>query len=252
MDSFFPFLQTHLLQFLFTCIIAFAAAVMGGISGFGTGLILPVFLSPVVGVANVIPVMAVAMLLNNGSRALAFREAIKWDHVRRLLVFGLPGCALGAYGYTLLKADWIAFALGCFLLLSLPLRRRLRRAAFQLRAPGEIFAGGLFGVINGGMTGTGVFLISLLLAAGVQGAALIATDAILAVIMSAVKVVLFGRFASLDLLMLCIGLLVGAATIPGAYLARYCMGKISLRVHAWLMEGIVLVGAMTFLWQAFH
>jgi len=25
-----------------------------------------------------------------------------------------------------------------------------------------------------------------------------------------------------------------------------------LRVHAWLMEGIVPVGAMTFLWQAFN
>ena len=51
-------------QIVAACLAAFGASILGGLSGFGTGLVLPVFLVPLVGVANVIPVMAVAMLLN--------------------------------------------------------------------------------------------------------------------------------------------------------------------------------------------
>ena len=31
------------------CLVAFAASILGGLSGFGTGLVLPVFLVPLVG-----------------------------------------------------------------------------------------------------------------------------------------------------------------------------------------------------------
>ena len=50
------------LQLALACSVAFSASILGGLAGYGTGLILPVFLVPVVGVGNVIPVMAVAML----------------------------------------------------------------------------------------------------------------------------------------------------------------------------------------------
>ena len=81
--------------------VAFAASILGGLSGYGTGLVLPIFLAPVVGVANIVPVMAVGMAFNNASRVVAFRHSIEWPHVRRILVFGLPACAAGAYGYTM-------------------------------------------------------------------------------------------------------------------------------------------------------
>ena len=50
-----------------------------------------VYVAPVVGVANVIPVMALAMIFNNGSRVVAFRRDIRWAHVRRMLLrTGVP------------------------------------------------------------------------------------------------------------------------------------------------------------------
>ncbi|MBK9675200.1 MAG: hypothetical protein IPO82_08175 [Betaproteobacteria bacterium] len=48
------------------------------------------------------------------------------------------------------------------------------------------------------MTGTGVILISLLMASGVHGAGLIATDAIISAIMGLLKVAIFGSFDRLD------------------------------------------------------
>ena len=92
--SFFAWLPAAplLLQWLGVGIVAFVAAVLGGLAGYGTGLILPIALAPVIGVAHVIPVMAVAMMINNFSRVLAFRRDIQWPHVRRMLWLGLPTC----------------------------------------------------------------------------------------------------------------------------------------------------------------
>ena len=237
-------------QLALACFMALAASTLGGLSGFGTGLVLPVFLAPLVGIANVIPVMAVAMLLNNGSRIVAFWRDIQWLHVRRMLALGLPACAAGAYCYTLLSSQWIAALLGIFLLLSIPLRRVLRRAQFQFSRGAELGAGAFFGFIDGGMTGTGVILISILMSVGVAASALIASDAVVSVIMGVAKVALFGRLAALNLELALTGLLVGVFTAPGAFLARAILRRIPAGVHAWIMEAVVVAGAIGLLWHA--
>jgi uncharacterized membrane protein YfcA len=230
--------------------MALVASTLGGLSGFGTGLILPVFLVPLVGVAHVVPVMAVAMMLNNGSRVIAFWRDVQWRHVRRLLWLGLPACAAGAWGYTLLSARWIGVLLGSFLLLSIPLRRVLRRANFQFSAAAEVGAGAGFGFVNGGMTGTGVLLISILMSVGVAGSALVATDAVISVVMGLAKVLMFGRLAALDLELALTGLLVGAFTTPGAFLARALLQRMPARLHAGLMEAVVGIGALWLIGQS--
>lgn len=231
-------------------VVAFAASILGGLSGYGTGLVLPIFLAPVVGVANVIPVMAVGMTINNASRVVAFRTAIEWPHVKRILLFGLPACAAGAYGYTLLTGGTIALLIGTFLILCVPLRRWLVHANYSVGPGVERGAAAVFGFINGGMTGTGTVLIAILMAAGVQGPALIATDAVISFTMGVVKVALFGTFARLDAELALAGVLIGACTIPGAFVARWLLRRIPTRIHTAFMEVIVLVGGAGFLWRA--
>lgn len=237
-------------QLALACVVALAASTLGGLSGFGTGLVLPVFLVPLVGVAHVIPVMAVAMLLNNGSRVVAFWRDVQWTHVMRMLALGLPACAAGAYSYTLLSSKWIAALLGTFLLASVPLRRLLRRGRRHVSPAVEVVAGGGFGFVNGGMTGTGVILISLLMSVGVAGSALVATDAVISVIMGLAKVMLFGKLAALSLELALVGLLVGLFTAPGAFLARALLKRMPAGVHAWIMEAVVVAGAVALLWHA--
>lgn len=243
---------TPLLLWLGVGLVAFVAAVLGGLAGYGTGLILPIALAPVIGVANIIPVMAVAMMINNASRVAAFRREIKWPHVWRMLWLGLPACLLGAWGYTRLDARWIALLLGVFLLASIPLRRLLQRAQMQLGARGEVAAGGVFGVIEGGMTGTGVILISMLMAAGVQGAGLIATDAVISTVMSLAKVLLFGGAARLDAALAVTGVLIGLCTAPGAFVARAILVRMPQRLHLRIMEAVVVCGGLGFLWRAWR
>jgi len=231
--------------------VAFLAAVLGGLAGYGTGIIVPIFLAPVVGMANVVPVMAVGMLIANASRAMAFWRDIHWPHARRILFAGLPACVAGAYGYTRLDAQWVALLLGSFFVASVPLRRYLVRAGWRLGARGVTVAGAGFGFVNGAMTGVGLLLISTLMAAGVEGAALIGTDALVSVIMEVAKIALFGSAARLSAELVLAGLLIGACTAPGGFVARWMLARIPIRVHTAFMEVVVLAGGASFLWRAF-
>lgn len=230
--------------------VALAGSILGGLAGYGTGLVVPIFLAPVVGVANVVPVMAVGMVFANGSRVMAFWRDIHWPHARRILLFGLPACVAGAYGYTLLAPRWVALLLGAFFVASVPVRRLLARAGWRLEARGVTIAGAGFGFINGGMTGVGLLLISMLMAAGLQGAALIGTDAIVSVIMGFAKIALFGGVARLNLELATAGVLIGLCTAPGAFIARRLLVLVPLRVHTAFMDVVVLAGGASFLWRA--
>ena len=252
MDVLNPLVQAPLLQWLGVGVVAFLAAVLGGLAGYGTGLVLPIALAPVIGVAPIVPVMAVAMMINNASRVLAFRREIQWPHVRRMWLLGLPACLLGAWGYTRLDARWIALLLGVFLLASIPLRWWLQRSNMRLGSGGEMAAGGVFGIIEGGMTGTGVILISMLMAAGVQGAALIATDAVISTVMSLAKVLLFGSASRLDASLVITGALVGLCAAPGAFVARAILTRMPQRLHLRIMEAVVVCGGLGFLWRAWR
>lgn len=250
MDAAFQLADVGAAELALVGAVALAASILGGLSGYGTGLVLPIFLAPVVGVANVIPVMAVGMALNNASRVVAFRHWIEWLHVWRILLFGLPACAAGAYGYTLLAGRTVALLIGTFLIVSVPLRRWLVQASYGLGPRVEHGAGGVFGFINGGMTGTGTVLIAILMATGVQGPALIATDAIISLTMGVAKVAMFGTLARLDAQLALAGVLIGACTIPGAFVARWLLRRIPTRIHTAFMEAIVVAGGAGFLWRA--
>ncbi len=244
--------DAQLLPWLLVGAVAFAAAVLGGLAGYGTGLILPVVLAPLVGVINVVPVLALAMLMANASRVAAFWRDVHWLQVRRVLLLGVPACMAGAYAYTLLDARWIALLIGAFLLASIPLRRALARSNQTLGACGQVGAGAAYGGIDGAMTGTGVLLISLLMASGVQGAALIGTDAVISALLGVFKVAVFGGFDRLDGSLAIIGALVGLCTLPGAFVARRLLTLIPARVHAFAMEGVVVIGGAAFLWRAWQ
>ena len=99
-------------------------------------------------------------------------------------------------------------------------------------------------LVNGGVTGAGVILISILMSVGLAGSTLVATDAIVSVIMGLTKVLLFGGLAALNLDLALLGLLIGLFTAPGAFIARALLKLIPAGVHAWMMELVVVIGAV--------
>lgn len=240
------------LQLAAVALAAFFGSVLGGLSGQGVGLILPVFLAPVVGIVNVVPVMSISALMTNLSRLAAFWREIQCAQALRVLAGALPGALLGALVFTWLDTRWVAFALGAFLVLSVPLRRLMARARYTLAGASLSAAGAGYGLLAGGMTGTGLFLLSVLMAAGVHGTPLIATDAAVSSIINVLKMVVFGSAGLLGPGLLIAGLLIGLCTIPGPFVARWLMRRMSLRVHTLMMDGLILTGGLMLLWRAFE
>ncbi len=83
---------------------------------------------------------------------------------------------LGAWLYTLLSGRGAALVIGLTLIATVPLRRILRRRGQSLGEKGYAAGALLWGLVVGGTSGSGVMLLSLLMAAGLEGAAVIATD----------------------------------------------------------------------------
>ena len=100
--------------------------------------------------------------------------------------------ALGAYGYTKLTNAGAALVIGAMLIASVPLRRLARRRNVRIGDTGLGIGAVGYGVVVGGTSGSGVILLSLLMAAGLEGAGVIATDAVISVATSLIKISVFG------------------------------------------------------------
>lgn len=100
--------------------------------------------------------------------------------------------ALGAYGYTRLTSAGAALVIGTMLILSVPLRRVLRRRSVRIGDTGLAAGSVGYGVLVGGTSGSGVILLSLLMATGLEGAAVIATDAMISLGTGLIKISVFG------------------------------------------------------------
>jgi len=77
-----------------------------------------------------------------------------------------------------------------------------------------------YGVVVGGTSGSGVILLSLLMAAGLEGAAVIATDAVISVATSIIKISVFGLAGVITAQVIAFAVLIGAVALPGAFLAK--------------------------------
>lgn len=236
---------------LILCVSAgFFVSVIGGLAGYGTGLLLPLVLVPIVGPEPVVPIIGVTALFTNAGRIAAFRDAIEWRFVGRILLLALPCAIAGASFYSALSGRGVLLLLGLTLLALVPLRRILKFHGIQLTEGGMIPFGALFGLLAGGTSGAGVILISALMASGVSGPGVIATDAVISLATGLVKSSSFAALGALTAEHGLLAVLIGCATFPGGYAARWIMKHLSVKLHAALLEGAVVVGALGLLWRA--
>src|SRR5437764_13590527 len=97
------FAGISILQLLLIAAMALFAATIGGVSGYGTGALMPLVLVPIVGPEPVVPILAISALFNNSSRATAFRAMVDWRRVLVVVPRALPGAIVGAFIYSTLS-----------------------------------------------------------------------------------------------------------------------------------------------------
>jgi uncharacterized membrane protein YfcA len=212
--------DVSLLELAIIVVLAAFSAITGGVAGYGTGALMPLILVPMVGAAPVVPIIAISAMFTNSARVIAFRNLLDPRRAVIALACALPTCVLGAWLYTLLTGRGAALVIGSTLIATVPLRRILKRRGHKLGEKGFAAASAGWGVMVGGTTGAGVILLSLLMATGLEGAAVIATDASISIVMGVVKLLVFGIAGVLTSKVVAIALVIAAVAFPCTFLAK--------------------------------
>ena len=230
--------------------MALLASIIGGLAGYGTGALMPLVLVPLIGAEPVVPIIAISAIITNISRFVAyFRYA---DRRRALIVIGAAALttALGAYGYTRLTSAGAALVIGSMLILSVPLRRLARKREIRIGDTGLGVSVVGYGVVVGGTSGSGVILLSLLMAAGLEGAAVIATDAVISVATSIIKISVFGVAGVITAQVLAFAILIGGIALPGAFLAKAFVERMPVHIHTAILDAVVIAGGAMMIFAA--
>ena len=214
------FADVSIYQLLLVAGVALFASVLGGVAGYGTGALMPLILVPMVGAENVVPIIAIAGMLTNTGRVFAYLRQVDWRKVWIVSLGAIPPCMVTAYGYTLLTGKGAQILIGTMLILTVPLRYVMRKRAVVLDDK-RLFVGSVgYGTVVGGTVGAGVILLSVLMAAGLAGAAVIATDAVISLTVGISRILVFGVAGAVTVQTLAFALLIGVIAFPGAFLAR--------------------------------
>jgi uncharacterized membrane protein YfcA len=242
-------LGVELVTLLLLLAIAFAGSVIGALSGFGGALMVIPFLVPVVGIEAVLPIITCAMIIGNGGRVFAYRHTVRWDLAGRLALTVAPGVVIGALIYDSLPLTGLAFLIGGFLIISVPLRWLLKGRTIEASGAGLSAIGLGFGVLAGSTPGAGVILVSVLLGLGLTGGSLVGTDAVLGMLVSLVRASMFGTFDLIDLGRLTLGILLGMVMVPGALAGRWLLARLPVRLHVAVIELFIVASGISIIWQ---
>ncbi len=230
------------IQLALVATVTLFASLVGGVAGYGTGALMPLVLVPMVGAEPVVPMIAISALLTNTGRAMAFRASIDFRRAGIVLVASIPTCILSAYGYTKLTSAGAMLVIGAMLMLTVPLRYFLKRRAAGLGDRGLAAAAVGYGAAVGGTVGAGIILLSILMAARLEGAAVIATDAAISIVIGMVRLIVFGVTGAVTAQVLAFALLIGLIAFPGAFLARALVARMPIHVHTAILDAVVLIG----------
>jgi uncharacterized protein len=232
--------------------LAVVAAIMSGMSGFGAGIILTAALVPLIGVKAVIPVLAVAGVVINAGRFWFYRTHLDRRMIALVLAASLPFLVLGTWLYSVLDARALSVVLGIAVMASVPVRRILHSRKITFGRAGVAVGSGVFGFAAGIASGAGVILVSLLLGAGLTTPAVLATDAMISIVIDVAKAALFQRFDLLDTAAFFTGMVIGLASIPGSAIAAWLVTRMGARLHILFMEVLILFGGASMLWHAWR
>jgi uncharacterized protein len=121
--------------------LGLAAGSLSGIIGTGASImLLPllVFQSLLVfqfGPKQAVPIMAIAALMSNVGKLLAWWREVDWRAFAAYSITGIPAAALGARTLLVLPAHVVDLALGLFSLMMIPGRRWLNAMNFLATCP---------------------------------------------------------------------------------------------------------------------
>lgn len=238
--------------YAFVLIAGIFAGTISGVVGTGSSIILLPLLVFTFGPLQAVPIMAVASVMVNFSRALVWWRDIDWRALAAYAIPAVPAAALGARTLIALPPALIDTLLGGFFLAMIPGRRFLDRRGWRARWWHLAVAGALIGFITGIVLSTGPLSVPVFAAAGLFKGALLATEAAASLLIYLTKVSTFQAFGALSPETLLKGLLVGSTLMAGTLIGKFLVLRMRAETFSKLLDLLLLCAGAALLYAAFQ
>jgi uncharacterized protein len=227
--------------------VAVVASTVGGVAGFGTGVIMIPAIAWSVGVKATIPVLTVCMLVGNSARVWFSRREIEWRVVAAFLLGAVPTSIIGAVLYSRIESESISRILGAFMILSVPLRRWLAQSGLIVRLRHFPLIGAAFGCVSALVGAVGPLVTPFFLSYGLRRGRYLATSALCTVGAFIARAVMFRRANLLPGPLVLTGLYIGVVMIGGAWLGRRLIDRMSEKIFLRIIEVLLVIFGLHFL-----
>jgi uncharacterized protein len=238
------------LSFLFVLAVGLIAGTISGIVGTGSSIMLMPVLIYQYGPRQAVPIMAVAAVMSNLARILAWYREVDWRACAAYSVPAIPAAALGARTLLVLPSRIVDISIGLFLIAMVPVRHWLTSHQLKLSLWHLAVGGAAIGYLTGIVVSTGPLSVPLFLFYGLTKGAFLATEAASSLGLYLSKSVIFQRFGALTPDVALQGLIAGSSLMFGAFIAKRFVLRLDPNVFRLLMDGIMLAAGLSMLWNA--
>ena len=239
------------MDFLFVLAVGLVAGTISGIVGTGSSIMLMPVLIYEYGPRQAVPIMAIAAVMANFSRILAWWREVDWRACAAYSAPAIPAAALGARTLLVLPSRTVDICIGLFLIAMVPARHWLARHQSKLSLWHLAIGGAVIGYLTGIVVSTGPLSVPLFLFYGLTKGAFLATEAASSLGIYVSKSVTFQRFGALPVEVAVQGLIAGASLMAGAFVAKRFVLRLEPEVFRRLMDVIMIVAGLSTLWTAF-
>ena len=238
------------MNFIFVLAVGLVAGTISGIVGTGSSIMLVPVLVYEFGPKEAVPIMAVAAVMANLSRILAWWREVDWRACAAYSITGIPAAALGARTLLVLPARAVDIAIGLFLIAMVPVRHWLAKHQLKVSLWQLALGGAIIGYLTGIVVSTGPLSVPLFLFYGLTRGAFLATEAASSLGLYLAKSVTFQQFGALTWEVALKGLLAGSSLMAGAFIAKPFLLKLDPNVFRLVMDGIMIAAGVAMLWNA--
>lgn len=200
-------------------VAASTAAAISGAAGFGGALLLLPLLAATVGATHAVPLLTVAQVVGNLSRASFGFTHIQWKPVGLFLLGAVPFSVLGALSFVHLQEDFVTRAIGAAILVFVALPY-LGISKIVGGPALLVVGGGTVGFLSGLVGSAGPLGAAVFLSLGLPPVAYIASEAVTALAMHGVKLAIYQRYLVLEREFWLLAVLLGCAMVIGTWAAK--------------------------------
>ncbi len=236
--------------YLLVLAMGVVAGVVSGVIGTGSSMLLVPLLVWHFGAKQAVSVMAVASIIGNLSRVIAWWRLVDKRACFAFSLPALPGVVLGSRTVLALPDFWVNLCLGLFFLLLIPYRRWARSRNFTLNLKQLAVAGLIVGYLSGLVTGSGPLSVAAFSAYGLVKGAFISTEAAASLIIFAAKAATFRKLGALPPELALHGLVVGASIMTGTFVSKRFLLLMRPETQQLLLDAMLLLAGLALLWAA--